>query len=122
MPGANLLDWPITLAEMEPWYAKAENKMGVTRTNGIPGLPGNNNFKVMEAGAKKLGYKDGAHRPHGDQQRAARRPRLLPADRLLLPGLQVRRQMVDALHRDPQGRSHRQSRSAPGQHGDQDRA
>ena len=49
MPGANLLDWPITLAEMEPWYAKAENKMGVTRTNGIPGLPGNNNFKVLEA-------------------------------------------------------------------------
>src|SRR4051794_38847711 len=57
MPGANLLDWPITLAEMEPWYAKAEDKMGVTRTNGIPGLPGNNNFRVMEAGAKKLGYK-----------------------------------------------------------------
>ena len=46
--GANLLDWPITLAEMEPWYAKAEFKMGTTRTNGIPGLPGNNNFKVME--------------------------------------------------------------------------
>src|SRR6516165_9487383 len=57
IPGANLLDWPITLAEMEPYYAKAENKMGVTRTNGIPGLPGNNNFKVLEAGAKKLGYK-----------------------------------------------------------------
>src|SRR5438445_11095059 len=57
VPGANLLDWPITLAEMEPWYAKAENKLGVTRTNGIPGLPGNNNFKVLEAGAKKLGYK-----------------------------------------------------------------
>ncbi len=57
IPGANLLDWPITLAEMEPWYAKAEDKMGVTRTNGIPGLPGNNNFKVLEAGAKKLGYK-----------------------------------------------------------------
>jgi choline dehydrogenase-like flavoprotein len=57
IPGANLLDWPITLAEMEPWYAKAEDKMGVTRTNGIAGLPGNNNFKVLEAGAKKLGYK-----------------------------------------------------------------
>ena len=56
--GANLLDWPITLAEMEPWYAKAEDKMGVTRTNGIPGLPGNNNFKVLEAGAKKLGYQE----------------------------------------------------------------
>jgi choline dehydrogenase-like flavoprotein len=58
IPGANLLDWPITLAEMEPWYAKAEYKMGVTRTNGIPGLPGNNNFKVLEAGAKRLGYKE----------------------------------------------------------------
>jgi choline dehydrogenase-like flavoprotein len=55
--GANLLDWPITLAEMEPWYAKAEDRMGVTRTNGIPGLPGNNNFKIMKAGADKLGYK-----------------------------------------------------------------
>jgi hypothetical protein len=32
--------------------------MGVTRTNDIPGLPGNNNFKVFEAGAKKLGYKE----------------------------------------------------------------
>src|SRR5260221_8382740 len=58
VPGANLQDWPITLAEMEPWDAKAEDKMGVTRTNNIPGLPGNNNFKVMEAGAKKLGYKE----------------------------------------------------------------
>ncbi|NDW04532.1 GMC family oxidoreductase [Jiella pacifica] len=55
---ANLLDWPIDLTEMEPWYAMAEDRMGVTRTNGIPGLPGNNNFKVMEAGAKKIGYKE----------------------------------------------------------------
>ena len=30
---------------------------GVTRTNGIPGLPGNNNFKVF-FGAKRLGYKE----------------------------------------------------------------
>jgi choline dehydrogenase-like flavoprotein len=58
MPGANLLDWPLTLAELEPWYAKAEDKMGTTRTNNIPGLPGNNNFRVFEAGAKKIGYKD----------------------------------------------------------------
>ena len=43
---------------MEPWYARAEDKMGGTRTNGIPGLPGNNNFKVMYAGAQKLGYKE----------------------------------------------------------------
>jgi choline dehydrogenase-like flavoprotein len=58
IPGASLLDWPITLAEMEPYYDKAESKMGTTRTHGIPGLPGNNNFKVLEAGAKKLGYKE----------------------------------------------------------------
>jgi len=56
--GANLLDWPVTLAEMEPWYAKAEDKMGVTGTNGIPRLPGNNNFKVLAAGAKRVGYKE----------------------------------------------------------------
>jgi len=58
VPGANLLDWPIDLKEMEPWYAQAEDRMGVTRTNDIPGLPGNNNFKVMKKGADKLGYKE----------------------------------------------------------------
>ncbi|MAJ24518.1 MAG: 2-keto-gluconate dehydrogenase [Rickettsiales bacterium] len=56
--GANLLDWPISLKEMEPYYDKAEDKIGVTRTHGIPGLPGNNNFKVLYDGAKKMGYKD----------------------------------------------------------------
>ena len=55
---ANLLDWPITYKDLAPYYTKAEAKMGVTRTNGIPGLPGNNNFKVMYAGASKLGYKE----------------------------------------------------------------
>ncbi len=55
---ANLLDWPITLQELEPYYARAEDKMGVTGTNGIPRLPGNNNFKVFAAGAHKIGYKE----------------------------------------------------------------
>ena len=55
----------------------------------------------------------GAHRQHGDQQPAARGPRLLPADRLLLPGLQERGQVVDALHRDAQGREDRQAGTAP---------
>jgi choline dehydrogenase-like flavoprotein len=58
VPGATLLDWPIDAAEMDPWYTKAEDRMGVTRTNGIPGLPGNNNYKVFEAGAVKVGYKE----------------------------------------------------------------
>ena len=56
--GANIHDWPITREELDPYYDKAEFKMGVTRTNNIPGLPGNNNFKVMQAGATKLGYKE----------------------------------------------------------------
>jgi choline dehydrogenase-like flavoprotein len=54
--GANLLDWPLTYDEMEPYYAKAEDKLGVTRTHDIPGLPGNNNFKVMYNGATRIGY------------------------------------------------------------------
>jgi choline dehydrogenase-like flavoprotein len=56
IPGATLMDWPITLQDLEPYYGKAEDRMGVTRTNGIEGLPGNNNYKVLEKGAKALGY------------------------------------------------------------------
>ena len=56
--GANLLDWPIDSAEMAPWYEKAETKLGVTRTGDRAGLPGNNNFKVFEKGAKALGLKE----------------------------------------------------------------
>ncbi|ETA50768.1 GMC family oxidoreductase [Ponticoccus alexandrii] len=54
--GANLLDWPIDPREMDDYYTRAENKLGVTRTGGRAGLPGNNNFKVFEKGAKALGY------------------------------------------------------------------
>ncbi len=54
--GANLLDWPIDAEEMAPWYDLAEKKLNVTRTNGNAGLPGSNNYKVFEAGAKALGY------------------------------------------------------------------
>ena len=54
--GANLMDWPLSLSDLEPYYDKAEDKLGVTRTHDIPGLPGNNNFKVMYTGAKRLGY------------------------------------------------------------------
>ena len=56
LAGANLLDWPITLKDLDPYYAKAEDRMGVTLTNGIAGLPGSNNYRVFEAGAKKIGY------------------------------------------------------------------
>ena len=56
--GANLLDWPIDDEEMAPWYDKAEEKLKVTRTGGRAGLPGSNNYKVFEAGAKALGYEE----------------------------------------------------------------
>ena len=53
-----LIDWPITLAELEPYYGKAEEKMGVTGTHGIPPSAETNNYKLLKAGAKKLGYKE----------------------------------------------------------------
>ena len=56
--GATLLDWPIDAEEMDPWYTKAEDKLGVTRTGGREGLPGCNNYLVFEKGAKALGYKE----------------------------------------------------------------
>ncbi|HXY24365.1 MAG TPA: GMC family oxidoreductase [Candidatus Acidoferrum sp.] len=55
--GASLIDWPISYDELLKYYELAERRMGVTRRNGVPGLPASNNFKVMYAGAKKLGYK-----------------------------------------------------------------
>lgn len=55
---ASLIDWPVEARELESYYRRAEDKMGVTGTNGRPFLPGNNNFKVMEAGARKMGYRD----------------------------------------------------------------
>ena len=54
--GANLLDWPISLKELEPYYDKAESKMGVTGTNGLPRQPETNAFKVVNYCAKKAGY------------------------------------------------------------------
>ena len=55
--GANLLDWPLTLKELAPYYSRAEDKLGVTRTHDVLGLPGNNNFQVFYNGAVKVGYK-----------------------------------------------------------------
>ena len=54
--GADLLDWPLDLREMEPYFDRAELKIGVSGTHGIPLLPISNHGKVLFAGAKKLGY------------------------------------------------------------------
>src|SRR6266436_389007 len=53
----SLMDWAISDEALEKYYIVAERRMGVTRRNDMPGLPASNNFKVMYAGAKKLGYK-----------------------------------------------------------------
>ena len=58
IPDTSIMDWPISLSDLESYYDKAEDRMGVTRTHGIEGLPGNNNYKILEKGAKALGYKD----------------------------------------------------------------
>jgi choline dehydrogenase-like flavoprotein len=52
----NLVDWPLEYADLAPYYDRAEDRMGVTGTGGIERLPGNNNYKVLEAGARKIGY------------------------------------------------------------------
>jgi choline dehydrogenase-like flavoprotein len=57
IPGAALADWPIEYEELKRWYVVAEKRLGVTRRNGNPGMPASNNFKVMYAGARRLGYK-----------------------------------------------------------------
>src|ERR671935_1225474 len=65
MEGANLLDWPITLADLEPYYTRAEDKIGVTHTDGRPPLPANNNYKVFANGARRIGYTGVATGPYG---------------------------------------------------------
>ena len=62
--GANLIDWPLTLAEMEPYYDRAEQAMGSTHRHGRPPLPANNNYKVLANGAEKVGYRHYATGPY----------------------------------------------------------
>ena len=120
--GANLLDWPIDAAEMAPWYDKAEAKMGVTRTGGRPGLPGNNNLQGVRGRGEEARLPERRHRDDGDQRGRLRRPGGLPADRLLLPGLQVGREVVDGLYRRAAGDGDGQLRAQDRRDGAADRA
>ncbi len=63
--GANLLDWPIGLADLEPYYDRAEKAIGSTHRHGRPPLPANNNYKVFANGAERLGYRFYATGPYG---------------------------------------------------------
>ena len=64
LEGASLLDWPINLEEMEPYYDKAEKALGSTHRHGRPPLPANNNYKVFANGAERVGYKFYATGPY----------------------------------------------------------
>ena len=85
--------------------------MGVTRTDGMRrACPATTTSRCSRPAPTSSATRS-VHTGHmAINSATARRPQLLPADRLLLPGLQVGREMVDALHRDPQGRGHRQAR------------
>ena len=63
--GASLIDWPTTHEDMQPWYDRAERKMGVSGSSQtrLPRLPGNNNYKVLAYGARRLGYRE-VHTPN----------------------------------------------------------
>ncbi|MCE7002346.1 GMC family oxidoreductase [Kibdelosporangium philippinense] len=62
--GAALADWPIGLAELEPFYSSAEQAIGVTHRHGKKPLPANNNYKVLAEGARRVGYRHYATGPY----------------------------------------------------------
>lgn len=62
--GANLLDWPIDRAELDPWYDKAEIALGSSHRHGRPPMPANNNYAVFAEGAKRIGYQYYATGPY----------------------------------------------------------
>ncbi|MEM9331133.1 MAG: GMC family oxidoreductase [Pseudomonadota bacterium] len=63
--GATLLDWPLDLEEMVPYYNAAEKAIGSTHVHGRPPLPANNNYKVFANGAERVGYTRYATGPYG---------------------------------------------------------
>lgn len=53
-----LIDWPLTLKELAPYYDRAEDRMGVTGTHGIPPSFETSNYKVLRAGGRRVGYRE----------------------------------------------------------------
>ena len=68
IPGANLRDWPITYADLEPYYTKVEWEIGVSGLAGaspfdpprskpypMPPLPVKGYGVIFEQAARKIG-------------------------------------------------------------------
>src|SRR6202048_3279859 len=69
IPGANLVDWPIQYADLEPYYTRVEWEIGVSGLAGaspfdpprskpypLPPMPIKSSGVLVERGAKKLGW------------------------------------------------------------------
>jgi choline dehydrogenase-like flavoprotein len=63
--GANLLDWPIGLDDLAPYYDKAEIAIGSTHRHGRAPQPASNNYFVFANGAERAGYRYYATGPYG---------------------------------------------------------
>jgi choline dehydrogenase-like flavoprotein len=55
--GASLADWPLGADDLAADYAEAERRLGVTGTHDIPLHPPSNNFMLLAAGARRVGYR-----------------------------------------------------------------
>jgi choline dehydrogenase-like flavoprotein len=69
LPGTGLADWPISYAELEPYYTKAEWELGISGLAGaspfdpprskpypLPPMPIKSSGVLLERGARKLGW------------------------------------------------------------------
>jgi choline dehydrogenase-like flavoprotein len=52
-----ILDWPVPFEDMSRCYSAAERSMGVSGTHGWPKLPESNHYRVLKAGAERIGLK-----------------------------------------------------------------
>ena len=126
--GTTFADWPITYAELEPYYTKVEWEVGVSGLAGaspfdpprskpypMPPLPVKSSGVLLERGARKLGLHP-FPAPMAIASRAVPRPPGLRALRLL-HRLRLRdaREVVDAVHDDSRGRGDRPLRGAAAQ-------
>ena len=88
-----LIDWPLALQELAPYYGRAEDKMSVSGTHGIPASPETNTFKSAQGRrGKGLGNR---HPQCGDQPGRSRRPSCMQAVGVLSQWLRHFRKMVD---------------------------
>ena len=58
IPGADLADWPLSFEDIEPYYVRAEDRMGVATTHGLAPMRPTNMTKILFHAARTRGYTD----------------------------------------------------------------